>query len=46
VQLGHIPEVGESVVYDGRRMTVLAMEARRISRIRVEPVAPEAPEST
>jgi CBS domain containing-hemolysin-like protein len=46
VQLGHIPEVGESVVYDGRRMTVLAMEARRISRIRVEPVAPEAPAST
>ncbi|MGP8250864.1 MAG: hemolysin family protein [Terracidiphilus sp.] len=42
VQLGHIPEVGESVVYDGRRMTVAAMDARRIARIRVEPAAPEA----
>jgi CBS domain containing-hemolysin-like protein len=46
VQLGHIPQVDESVVYDGRRMTVAAMDGRRIARIRVEPVAPEAPEST
>ena len=46
VQFGHIPEVGESVVYDGRRMTVAAMDALRIARIRVEPVAPEAPETT
>lgn len=41
VQLGHIPQVGESVVYDGRRMTVAAMDGRRIARIRVEPVARE-----
>jgi CBS domain containing-hemolysin-like protein len=46
VRLGHIPEVGESVIYDGRRLTVAAMEARRIARIRVERVTPEAPEST
>jgi CBS domain containing-hemolysin-like protein len=46
VQLGHIPQVGESVVYDGRRMTVAAMEARRIARIRVEPITLEVPEST
>jgi putative hemolysin len=46
VQFGHIPQVGESAVYDGRRMTVAAMDGRRIARIRVEPVAPEAPEST
>jgi CBS domain containing-hemolysin-like protein len=44
VQLGHIPQVGESVVYGGRRMTVAAMDARRIAKVRVEPVAPEAGE--
>jgi magnesium and cobalt exporter, CNNM family len=38
VQFGHIPENGESVVYDGRRLTVLEMDGRRISRVRVEPV--------
>ncbi len=46
VQFGHIPQVGESVVYDGRKMTVTAMDGRRIARIRVEPVISEAPEST
>jgi CBS domain containing-hemolysin-like protein len=38
VQLGHIPERGESVEYDGRRLTVLEMDGRRISKIRVEPI--------
>ena len=42
VQLGHIPKIGESVVYAGRRMTVAAMEARRIAKIRVETVLPES----
>jgi CBS domain containing-hemolysin-like protein len=37
MRLGHIPEVGESVVYDGRRLTVVEMELRRIAKIRVEP---------
>lgn len=37
-QLGHIPEPGESVVYEDRRLTVLEMDARRIAKIRVEPV--------
>ena len=38
MRLGHIPSEGESIVYDGRRLTVAAMNARRIARIRVEPV--------
>ena len=35
---------GESVTYEGRRLTVVEMEARRISKIRVEPVEEEAGE--
>jgi CBS domain containing-hemolysin-like protein len=38
MRLGHIPEVGESITYDGRRLTVVDMDNRRIARIRVEPV--------
>ncbi len=38
VHLGHIPECGESVEYDGRRLTVLEMDGRRISKIRVQPI--------
>jgi CBS domain containing-hemolysin-like protein len=41
VRLGHIPQPGESVTYQGRRLTVVEMEARRISKIRVEPVEEE-----
>jgi CBS domain containing-hemolysin-like protein len=46
MQLGHIPAVGESVVYGGRRLTVIEMDLRRIARIRVEPApaTEEAPE--
>lgn len=36
-RLGHIPEVGESVVYEGRMLTVVEMDERRIAKIRVEP---------
>lgn len=43
MRLGHIPKVGESVEYEERRYTVTAMEGRRISKIRVEPLA-NAPE--
>lgn len=35
-RLGHIPEPGESVVYEDRRLTVVEMDARRIAKIRVE----------
>jgi len=38
MRLGHIPKEGESVDFDGRRLTVVDMDARRIARIRVEPV--------
>jgi len=37
-RLGHIPGVGESVVFEGRRFTVVEMDAHRIARIRVETV--------
>jgi CBS domain containing-hemolysin-like protein len=43
MRLGHIPDVGESVTYDGRRLTVVEMDSRRISKIRVEPVEDTLP---
>jgi magnesium and cobalt exporter, CNNM family len=44
MQMGHIPKTGESVIYEGRRLTIMEMDARRISRVRVEPVAQERPD--
>jgi putative hemolysin len=44
-QLGHIPEVGEMVEYEGRRLSVVEMEGRRIAKIRVETIEPELPAS-
>jgi CBS domain containing-hemolysin-like protein len=38
--LGHIPTVGESVDYEGRRFEVAEMAGRRISRVIVEDIAP------
>jgi CBS domain containing-hemolysin-like protein len=43
MRLGHIPEAGESIFYEGRRLTVVEMEGRRIARIRVEPVDAKLP---
>jgi CBS domain containing-hemolysin-like protein len=40
-QLGHLPDAGESVEYKGRRFVVAEMAGRRISRVRVETIAPE-----
>ncbi len=40
VRFGHIPEAGESVDFEGRRLTVVEMDAHRIAKIRVEPLAP------
>jgi CBS domain containing-hemolysin-like protein len=40
-RLGHIPVVGESVDYETRRLTVAEMDGRRISKVRVEPLAKE-----
>jgi len=41
-QLGHIPDAGEFVEFDGRRLTVVEMESRRIARVRVDVIASEA----
>ncbi len=41
MRLGHIPNEGESIVFEGRRLTVAAMDARRIARVRVEAVEAE-----
>lgn len=44
-RLGHIPRPGEFVDFDDRRITVVEMDGRRISKIRVEPVAQPAEQS-
>jgi putative hemolysin len=41
MRLGRIPRGGESIVFEGRRMTVTEMDGRRIKQIRVEPVEEE-----
>ncbi|HEX9186306.1 MAG TPA: hemolysin family protein [Vicinamibacteria bacterium] len=41
-RLGHIPQPGQSVEVAPYRLTVLALEGRRVARIRVEPL-PGAP---
>ena len=38
MRLGHIPKVGETVDYETRRLTVVEMEGRRISKVRVETI--------
>jgi CBS domain containing-hemolysin-like protein len=38
VRLGHIPKEGESVLFEGRHLTVVEMDNRRIAKIRVETV--------
>jgi putative hemolysin len=42
MRLGKIPKGGESVVFDGRKMTVTEMDGRRIQQVRVEPVEEHA----
>ncbi|HEX4039432.1 MAG TPA: hemolysin family protein [Acidobacteriaceae bacterium] len=37
-RLGKIPQGGETVDFDGRRLTVLEMSGRRISKVRIEPL--------
>jgi len=44
MRLGHIPRTGESVIYEGRRLTVVEMEGRRIAKVRVEPIKEELAE--
>ena len=42
-RLGHIPEPGEFVDFEDRRLTVVEMDARRIAKIRVELIQPNPP---
>jgi putative hemolysin len=35
-KLGHIPQAGESVEFDGRRFTVTAMDRNRIATVRID----------
>lgn len=43
MRLGKIPRGGESVDYEGRRLTVVEMEGRRIQRVQVEPLDERSP---
>jgi CBS domain containing-hemolysin-like protein len=45
MRLGHIPKNGETVDFEDRRLTVVEMDGRRISKIRVEPIVDESPPS-
>jgi putative hemolysin len=38
MHLGRIPKGGEHVDFEGRRLTVVEMDGRRISKVRVEPI--------
>lgn len=45
MRLGRIPKGGESVEFGDRRLTVVEMEGRRISKVRVEPLETKPPTS-
>jgi putative hemolysin len=40
--LGHLPRVGEAVEADDHRLEVSELDGRRVSRVRVAPIVPEA----
>jgi putative hemolysin len=42
-RLGKIPSGGESIDYEGRRLTVMEMSGRRISKVRVQQIEPAKP---
>ena len=44
-ELGRIPHEGDAVEYDGHRITVLAVDGRRVSRVRVTAAPPVAPDA-
>ncbi len=41
-KIGSIPSVGDTVEDQGMRLTVLAMDGLRVSRLKIEPIAKEA----
>ncbi|MCB1019888.1 MAG: HlyC/CorC family transporter [Bryobacterales bacterium] len=45
-RFGHIPEVGESIEYEGRAFTVVQMERNRISRVQIETIEPAVTEES
>jgi putative hemolysin len=44
--LGHVPRLGEAVEADGHRLTVSELDGRRISRVRIDPVATSDDDAT
>ena len=40
--LGHVPHIGDAVEADGHRLEVTQLDGRRVSRVRVSPIVPEA----
>ena len=44
-RLQRIPKVGDTFEYEGRRFSVVAMEAHRIAKVKVEALQPETAES-
>lgn len=42
-RLGHIPEIGEALVWEGYRFEVVDVSANRIHKIRVSPISPSSP---
>jgi CBS domain containing-hemolysin-like protein len=45
VHMQKIPAVGDSIAVEGRRFTIISMDGRRITRVRVETLAPLQPET-
>ena len=45
-KLGHIPKGGESIDFEGRRLTVVEMDGHRIAKIRVDPIEKEEQPAT
>ena len=43
-RLGFIPRGGESFEFDGWRFTVMEMDRRRVSRVKIKPVRPAEPQ--
>jgi len=41
-RLGHVPQPGESCALDGHRLTVVEVDGRRVSRVRVSPAGDES----
>ena len=41
-KLGEIPRIGQSIVFEGRRYTVLEMERNRVLKVRIEKLPEEA----